>query len=173
MKSKNKLKKIKNRMCYCFDYIINGSKINFSNILLDKKLYENLPGYNIWYKTLTGPKPLHIRFNKLDGFIVSADGRIKHLILFDYGLFNEICDKMKYLMSQKSSNANSINHNFGKIKTDSYNSLPIKEILTLILILYFHNVMILIKSVVNKISSTLRTYLNKKYSKIDNGIIKY
>ena len=164
MKSKNKLNKIdiKNRIYYCFDYIINGSKINLSNILLDKKLYENLSGYNIWYKTPACPKPLHIRFNKLDGFIVSVDGRVEHLILFDYGLFNEICDKMKYLMSQKSSITNSINHDFGKIKTDSYNSLPIKEILTLILILYFHNVMILIKSVVNKTSSTSRTYFNKK-----------
>ena len=38
----------------------------------------------------------------------------------------------------------SINHNFGKIRIDSSNSLPIEKILT------FHNVIILIKSVVNK-----------------------
>ena len=37
-----------------------------------------------------------------------------------------------------------INHNFGEIKVDSYTSRPIEKILTL------HNVMILIKSVVNK-----------------------
>ena len=33
---------IKNRVCYYFDDIINGTKINFINILLDKKLYENI-----------------------------------------------------------------------------------------------------------------------------------
>ena len=38
----------------------------------------------------------------------------------------------------------SINHNFEEIRIDSYNSLPIEEILT------FHNVVILIKSAVNK-----------------------
>ena len=36
---------------------------------------------------------------------------------------------------------NSINHNFGKIRIDSYNSLPIKKLLA------FNNVIILIKSV--------------------------
>ena len=41
MKSKNDLKEtdIKNRVCYYFDDIINGAKINFNNILLDKKLH--------------------------------------------------------------------------------------------------------------------------------------
>ena len=28
-------------------------------------------------------------------------GKIKHFILFDYGLFNKICDKIKYLISKK------------------------------------------------------------------------
>ena len=44
MKSENELKEtdIKNRVCYYFDDIINGTKINFSNILLNKKLYENI-----------------------------------------------------------------------------------------------------------------------------------
>ena len=43
MKSKNELKEIdiKNRVCYdIFILIINGTKIYFSNILLDKKSYE-------------------------------------------------------------------------------------------------------------------------------------
>ena len=40
MKSKKVLKEIdiKNRACYYFDDVINGTKINFSNFLLDKKL---------------------------------------------------------------------------------------------------------------------------------------
>ena len=85
MKSENELQEIeiKNHVCYYFDDIINGTKINFSNILLNKKLYENISVYNILYKTLTGPKPLRIRFDKIDGFIISLDGKIKHLILFD------------------------------------------------------------------------------------------
>ena len=39
MKSENESKEIdiKNCVCYYFDDIINGTKINFSNILLDKK----------------------------------------------------------------------------------------------------------------------------------------
>ena len=51
MKSKNELKEIniKNRGRYYFDDIINGTKINFSNILLDKKLYENISVYNNSY----------------------------------------------------------------------------------------------------------------------------
>ena len=41
----------------------------FSNILLDKELYENLSAYNISYKTPTDPKPLGIRFDKINAFI--------------------------------------------------------------------------------------------------------
>ena len=87
---------------------------------------------------------MHTRFDKIDGFITSLDGKIKHLILFDYGLSNKICDKIKYLISKKSDIINDINHNFGKIRIDSYNSSPIKKIST------FHNFILLIKSVVHK-----------------------
>ena len=77
-----------------FSDIIDGTKINISNILLDKKLHKNISVYNILYKTPTGPKPLRIRFDKINGFIISLDGKVKHLILFDYRLFNKICDKI-------------------------------------------------------------------------------
>ena len=82
MKSKRKLKEIdiKNRACYYFVDIINGTKINSSNILLNKKLYENVSVYSISYKTPAGPKPLRIRFDKIDGFIISLDGKNKHLV---------------------------------------------------------------------------------------------
>ena len=53
------------------------------------------------YKTPAGPKPLRIRFDKIDGFIIALDGKNKHLILFDYGLFNKICDEIKYLINKK------------------------------------------------------------------------
>ena len=48
------------------------------------------------------------------------------------------------LISEKSGIADSINPNFAKIGIVSYNSLPFEERLT------FHNVIIIIKSVVNK-----------------------
>ena len=74
--------------------------------------------YDISYKTLLGPKPLRIRFDKIDVF--------------------------KDLISKKSGITNSINYDFGKIRIDSYNALPIEKLLT------FHYVILLIKSVVNK-----------------------
>ena len=66
MESKDELKDIdiNNRACYYFDDIIREFDINFNNILLDEKLYENNSVYDISYKTSTGPKPLRIRFDK-------------------------------------------------------------------------------------------------------------
>ena len=58
---------------------------------------------------------------------------------------------------KKAVFTNSINHNFGKIRIDSYNALTIEKILT------FHNVVILIKSVVkkNKNNCYYNLYLEK------------
>ena len=86
---------------------------------------------------------MRIRIYKIDGFIRVRVPDFIHLVLFDYGLFDKICDKIRYFISERSGIADSINHNFGKIKLDSYNSLPIEKLLT------FLNV-ILIKSVFNK-----------------------
>ena len=83
---------------------------------------------------------MRIRFDKKDGFFISLDSKINKI----YNIFNKICDKIKYPISKKSGLTNSINHNFGKIRIDSSNSLPIEKILT------FQNVIILIKSVVHK-----------------------
>ena len=70
---------------------------------------------------------MRIRFDKIDGFITSLDGKIKHLVLFGYGFLEKTCDKIQYLISKKSGIANGINFNFGKIKIDSYNYLYIKK----------------------------------------------
>ena len=52
-----------------------------------------------------------------DGFIRILNGEIKHLVLFDYGLFDNICDRIKHLIKEKKSGiTNSINHNFRKIR---------------------------------------------------------
>ena len=66
-------------------------------------------------KTSTGPKPLRIRFDKMKGFIRVRD-KFRCLILFDYGLFYKICDKIKYLTSEKNGITDSINHNFGEVR---------------------------------------------------------
>ena len=44
MESKNELKEIgiKNRACYYFDDTINGTDIDFGDIFLDEKLFENI-----------------------------------------------------------------------------------------------------------------------------------
>ena len=49
----------------------------------------------------------------------------------------------KVLVIMKKGFKNSIDRNFARITIDSYSSLPIEKILT------FHNVIILIKSIVN------------------------
>ena len=59
-------------------------------------------------------------------------------------MFEKICDKSKYLISKNNGLTSRVNYNFGKIGIDSHNYLPIKKVLT------FHNVIILIKPVVNK-----------------------
>ena len=86
---------------------------------------------------------MRVRFDKIDGFIKIHD-KIRYL-LFDYGYCGKICDKIKYLTTEKSGVTESINYyDFARIRTDSYDSLPIEKILT------FYNVIILIKAVVNK-----------------------
>ena len=121
MKSKNEFKKIdiKSRVCYYLDDTINDTEINFKNISLDKKSYENTSVSKKLYKTPASAKPLPVRFSKIDGFIISFDGEIKHLVLLDYKFLNKICDKIKFLISKKSDITNSINYNFGQIRIDS------------------------------------------------------
>ena len=146
MQSKDELKEtdIKNRACCYFDDIIRDFDVSFDNILLDEKVYENISVYVISYKTLTSLKPLRIRFNKIDGFIRVCGGEFRYLVLFNNRLFDKICDSIKYLICKGSGITGSISYNFGKIRIDSYNYLPIEKILT------FVNVIKLIKLIVNK-----------------------
>ena len=151
MESKDELKEIgiKNCTCYYFDDIIRvwDANVYSNDISLDEKLckgkYENILIYHILDKTSTGAKPLRIRFDKIDGFIQIHD-KVRYLVLFDFSYCDEICDKIKYLISEKSGITDSINHNFARTRIDSYDYLPIEKILT------FHGVIILFKSVVNK-----------------------
>ena len=118
MERKDKLKEtnVKNQTCYYFDDIIGvmdrDSDFDFNDILLDEKLYKekykNVSIYDISYKTSMGVKPLFIRFNKIDG--IKTHNGIRCLVLFDLGWFDKICDKIKYLISEKSGITDSINH---------------------------------------------------------------
>ena len=64
-----------------------------------------------------GVKPLHIRYDGIDGFIKIHNG-IRYLVLFDCGWLDKICDRIKYLKSGKNGITDSINHNFAKIRID-------------------------------------------------------
>ena len=60
MESKDESKEIyiKNCMCYYFDDIIKDRDTYLVDVLLDKKLYENISVYHILYKNLNGPKAI-------------------------------------------------------------------------------------------------------------------
>ena len=57
---------------------------------------------------------MHIRFTKIEEFIRVLDGEIKHLVSFNYGLFDKIWDRIKYLISEKSGITDSFDYNFKK-----------------------------------------------------------
>ena len=81
-----------------------------------------------------GSIPLRISFDKTNGFIKIYDG-IRYLVLLDYGECDKICDRIKYLVSEKRG--------IGRIRIDLYNSLPSEKTLA------FNNLIILITSVNN------------------------
>ena len=99
--------------------------------------------YNISDKTLVGAKSLRIRFDNVDGFI-SVCGKTRYLVLFEREKYGATYNRIRYLISQKRDIIFVISHNYARIKVDSYNSILLEKPLT------FHNVIILIKSVINK-----------------------
>ena len=131
---------INNRKCYYFNNAIKLEDFDLDNIMIDEKSHENILIYDISYKTLIGSKPLRIRFIKIDGIIRIYDGT-RYLTLFGTKKYDTICNRIRYLISLKSSVTYIFSHYFAKIKVDSYDSLPIEK--TSIL----HNIIILIKSV--------------------------
>ena len=132
----NEFKKvrIKNCTCYYFDNIIKLEDFDIDNILLI---------HDISYKTLIGAKPLRTRFDKIYGFIRIYDGT-RYLVLLGSEKYEDICNRMRDLISLKSSIIYVFSHYYAKINADSYDSLPIEKRLTLL------GVTILIKSVLNK-----------------------
>ena len=68
---------------------------------------------------------MRIRYDRIDGFI-KIHNNIKYLVLFDEWC-EKICDRIKYLISEKSGITDSINHNVARISIQSYDSLPIEN----------------------------------------------
>ena len=94
--------------------------------------------YDISHNTLIDPKPLRIRFDKIDGFIRIYNGTI-YLTLFGSEKYYAICNRIRYFISLKRGITYIFPYYFPKINGNSYDSLPIEKILNL------HNVIILIK----------------------------
>ena len=140
----NELRKvcIQNRTYYYFGDIIKLEDFDIYNILIDES-HKNMLIYSISYKTLIDPKPLCIRFDKIDGINRIFDGT-RYLVLFGPEKCDAIYNRIRYLISLKSSIAYAFSYYYSKIKVDSYDFLPIEKTFTL------HNVIILIKSVLNK-----------------------
>ena len=134
---------IKNCTCYYFNDITKIEDFDFDNILIGAKSYQNILNYHVSYKTLIGTILWFIMFVKLDGFIKGYDGT-KYLVLFGPEKYNAIYDRVRYFIGLKSGITYVFSHNYGKIKIDVDDDLPLGEMLTL------HNIVILIKSVLNK-----------------------
>ena len=77
--------------------MIKFEGFNLDNILIDEKSYQSILDYNILCKNLIGAKPLHIRLDKMDGFIRVFDGT-RYLVLFDFIHYN----RTRYLIGVKS-----------------------------------------------------------------------
>ena len=65
------------------------------------KSFMEIFQFIIFHIKLQQTQNLCILGSIIHGVIKYLDDRIKHLILFNYGLFNKICDKIKYLISKK------------------------------------------------------------------------
>ena len=99
--------------------------------------------YDISYKTLIGSKPLCIKLDKIDGLLRSFDGT-RYLTLFGTEVYDAIYNRIGYLISLESSITYVFLTILRKLKLIAMILLPIEKILTL------YNVIILIKSVLNK-----------------------
>ena len=76
--------------------------INFRDILFDEKKYENIVIYDISYRIFMGSIPLFIMFDEIDGFIKIYDG-IRYLVLLYGGFYDEIHDRINYLIIFRST----------------------------------------------------------------------
>ena len=75
---------------------------------------------------LIGPKPLRIRFEKINGFIRVYDGT-SDLALFGGEKYDFISNRIRYLIGVKCDITYVFSDNYAKIKVDSYVFLPLEK----------------------------------------------
>ena len=85
---------ILNSTCHHFNDLIKTEDCDSDKILIDEKSYKNVLVYNISYKTLIGAIPMHIRSNKVDGFIRVYDVT-RYLKLFELGKYQETSNRIR------------------------------------------------------------------------------
>ena len=73
--------------------------------------------YGNSHKTSVGPKPLRIRFDKIDAFIRIYDGT-RYLVLFGSEKYDAIYHRIRYLISLESSITYVFSRYYAKIKVD-------------------------------------------------------
>ena len=71
---------------------------------------------------MIGAKPLRIRYDKRDGFIRVYDGT-----RFGPEKYDDIFDKIRYFLSQKSGITYVLSNNFVRIKIHSNDPLPLEK----------------------------------------------
>ena len=103
--------------------IIKLEDFDLDNILIDQNHIKIF-----WYITfhLFSPKPLRIRFDKIDGFIRIYDAS-RYLISLGPEKFDVSYNRLSYLISLKSSITCIFSHYYRKIKVDSYDSFPTEK----------------------------------------------
>ena len=145
---------VKSRTCFYSDIITKFEDFGFYNTIIDENSRKNILIYNISYRTLVDPKPFHIRFDKIDGFVGVYD-RTRNLVLFDPEKYDAIDNRFRYLISQKIVIEYAFCRSYARFKFDSYNSFPQEKTPTL------HNVIILIWYILNKVQNHYYFYLSK------------
>ena len=77
--------------------------------------------YDISYKTLTGSKPLGIRFDKIDRIIRIYDGT-RYITLLGTKKYGAVYDRIRFRISLQSNITYVFCQYFAQIKVDSYDS---------------------------------------------------
>ena len=58
--------------------------------------------FEISYEKLIDPKPLHVRFNQVDGVIIVYNGS-RFLVSFRIKKYDGICNRIRYLIGVKGT----------------------------------------------------------------------
>ena len=88
---------------------------------------KNILANGISYKTLTGAKPLRIRFDEVDGFTRICKGTRYLEVIFGGEKYGFMYKSIKYLIGLKSGTTYFFSHNDVKIKFNLIDSLLLEK----------------------------------------------